>query len=507
MKNLDRNIRILLESLSEGVWFVDDELTIRYANKRLSALLGYAKKEQVGRPLGDFIHGEALASVSRALAENAGTPGTLPSRIIRRKDGTDIECELRVCPHGSTKGVTQGVFVVLTDLTGWKREDEYRKIDDQIRQTQKLETLGLIAGGVAHDINNLLVTILGHADLSLLKLYPKSHLFTHISNIKTSAVRASSLTSQMLACTGKGGLTTEPVNLNELTEEMAGLLRVSISRRITLRFRFAEKLSPIEADGAQVRQVVMNLITNASEAIGEGNPGVITIETGTSPAGSSGDSQGARFVSMTITDTGCGMDSTTIDRIFEPLYTTKVRGRGLGLRVVRDILRAHKGSITVDSTPRKGTVFTVQFPVSDRPLRVSGETEKTQTGVYTGGGTILIIDDDQDVRDVTGTMLETMNFTVYKASGGCQGIDMYRQYASAMDIVIIDMTMHDMSGEDVLAQIKAIGGHPAVLVSSGYGEREVRRRFARKSVSGFIQKPYQMKTLVDKVASVMKKRR
>ena len=382
-------------------------------------------------------------------------------------------------------------------------------LETNLQHTQKLETLGILASGIAHDFNNLLVTILGNADLALLKLSSDSPLYHSIDNIKKASLRASGLTNQMLAYSGKGSFIVEPIDLNILVDEMAHLLKVSISKNITLKFSFAENLPTIEADTAQIRQVVMNLITNASEAIGE-NIGSITIKTGVinteKEQVSDKNLDRGKYVYIEISDTGCGIDEKTKAKIFDPFFTTKLTGRGLGLSVVHENVRGHKGSISITSEPYKGTVFTVYFPFSGKPLKVADEEVLPSDEILIAGGGILVIDDEQDVLEVVKTMLETIDFKVYTASSGREGIEFFRNNADNIDIILMDITMPNMNGEEAFRKIRKISADIPVIFSSGYSEHDVKQQFKEYYTADFIQKPYQIKTLTGKINMILRSR-
>jgi len=386
---------------------------------------------------------------------------------------------------------------------------KYKKLEADIQHAQKLETLGVLASGIAHDINNLLLTILGNADIALYKLSSESPLYKFINNIKVASMRASGLTNQMLAYSGKGSFIVEPIDLNKLVDEMANLLKVSISKNIMLKFSFEENLPTIEADAAQIRQVVMNLITNASESIGENN-GVIEVKTGVVKADTDSFfgkiSQDLDYTYIEVLDTGCGMDEKTRKKMFNPFFTTKLTGRGLGLSVVNEIIHGHNGIINVHSEPQNGTRFTVFFPSSGKPLKTEDKTDLMIDYTYGNGSTVLIVDDEEDVREVTKTMFETMNFKVYTASSGRAGIEFFRDNNRKIDIVLMDMTMPNMNGEEVVRKIRKINAGVPIILSSGYSEHDVKQRLKVKDQAEFIQKPYQMKTLIKKIDMMMRNR-
>lgn len=313
----------------------------------------------------------------------------------------------------------------------------------------------------------------------------------------------------MLAYSGKGSFIVEPIDLNILVDEMAHLLKVSISKNVTFKFSFAENLPTIEADTAQIRQVVMNLITNASEAIGE-NIGSITIKTGVinteKEQVSDKNIDRGKYVYIEISDTGCGIDEKTKAKIFDPFFTTKLTGHGLGLSVVHENVRGHKGSIGITSEPDKGTVFTVYFPFSGKPLKIVEKEVLPSDEILIEGRGILVIDDEQDVLEVVKTMLETIDFKVYTVSSGREGIEFFLTNADNIDIILMDITMPNMNGERAFREIRKISADVPVILSSGYSEHDVKQQFTENSTADFIQKPYQIKTLIGKINMILRSR-
>jgi len=323
-----------------------------------------------------------------------------------------------------------------------------------------------------------------------------------IEEIRKASVRAADLTRQMLAYSGKGQFVVGPVNLNELVEEMGHLLHASISKKATIAFDLADELPLIEADAAQVQQIVMNLITNASDAIGDA-VGVITIRTDTveadrallSGAYSSDDLPEGRYVCLRVADTGCGMDNTTCARVFDPFFTTKFAGRGLGLAAVLGIVRGHSGAITVESERGRGTTFTVLFPRSERAVQAVPEAERP-AGEWRGTGTVLVVDDEQLVRDVAARILEYSGFDVITAAEAQQGVELFRQLADEITAVLLDMTMPEMSGEEAFRELRRIRPDVPVILTSGYNEQDAVGQFTEQGLAGFVHKPFDVETLV-----------
>lgn len=394
------------------------------------------------------------------------------------------------------EGQPKYLLGISEDITELKLDQERRRgLERKMQETQKLESLGVLAGGIAHDFNNLLVSILGNVGLVLVDLEPGSPVREPVEQIKVAAQRAADLTRQMLAYSGKGRFVMQKINLNNVITEITQLLQVSIAKNAALRFNLAANLPPIEGDVTQVRQVLMNLIVNASDAIGD-RQGTITLTTGTTLADREDlDSSfmarelpEGQYAFVEVADDGIGMDRETLARIFDPFFTTKFTGRGLGLAAVLGIVRGHGGAIKVYSQPGEGSVFRVLLPVKDAPQevdRAAGETLKAK-----GSGTVLVIDDEEVVRNVTGRMLTRIGYTPLIAEDGPRGIEIYRAAKDEVVCVLLDMTMPRMSGEETLNHLQEVNPGVKVLLMSGYSEQEASTRFSGKGVAGFMQKPY-----------------
>ncbi|OQW97974.1 MAG: hypothetical protein BWK77_00370 [Verrucomicrobia bacterium A1] len=401
--------------------------------------------------------------------------------------------------------------VVFADVTERRRtEAEKRRMEQQMLQVQKLESLGVLAGGIAHDFNNLLMSILGNADLALSDLPAQSAVRESLADIVRASRQAADLCRQMLAYSGKGRFSVEPVRLNDLIEEMAHLLVVSISKNVTLHCRFADDLPYVEGDVTQLRQIVMNLITNASEAL-ETKTGEVTLATGIEDCGPDGPAgtvtqerlPGGPYVYMEVRDTGCGMEPETLARIFDPFFTTKFTGRGLGLAAVLGIVRSHKGAICVTSEPGQGTTFRVLFPASTKVRPPEPEPDTTRTAsAPRASGAILLVDDEPGVREVAGRMLISAGFEVTVAASGAEAVEIVRSAPERIACVLLDLTMPQMDGEETLARLRAVRGDLPVVISSGYSEQEIVRRFAGRDLAGFIQKPYVRAQLVSVLREV-----
>jgi len=420
-------------------------------------------------------------------------------------------------PRFTPGGDFAGYIGTCTDLTERRQaEEERRHLEAQILHAQKLESLGVLAGGIAHDFNNLLVGILRNAGLALLEMSPESPARRTIEEIQLAGQRAAELVRQMLAYAGKGHFNIQPLNLNKLIEEMVHLMNASISKSAALRFDLDANLPDVRVDATQIRQVVMNLVVNASEAIGA-RSGVIIISTGLMYADRMFLSEihlaqalpEGEYVWLEVTDTGSGMDAETQAKIFDPFFTTKFTGRGLGLAAVLGIVRGHRGAIKVTSTPGKGTTFRILLPLP--------ETSEMQSAHETGEidmkrflpevGTVLVIDDDETVRTVTTRLLEQFGLSFLVAVDGRTGIEIFRRHAAEIACVLLDLTMPQPSGEKVFREISRVKQDTPIILMSGYSEQDATSHFAGKGLAGFLKKPYSPQELHDTLQTVLAKQR
>jgi len=404
----------------------------------------------------------------------------------------------------SGKPVILGTY---RDITALKQaEAEQRKLEQQLLHAQKLESLGVLAGGIAHDFNNILMVIVGNADLALMQINNTSPIIDNLHQIEKAAARAADLAKQMLAYSGRGKFLIESLDLNSLLDEMLHMLQVSISKKAILRFDQHRPLPPVEADATQIRQVVMNLVINASEAIGE-KSGVIAISTGCMEC----DLNYLRdiwleetlmdglYVYLEISDTGCGMDRETQGKLFDPFFTTKFTGRGLGMAAVLGIVRGHKGAIKVYSEPGKGTAFKILLPASGKPTDLFRFENSTDD--WRGSGTVLLVDDEETVRSIGVVMLKKLGFTVVTANDGREALEVYKS-TPGIRFVILDLTMPRMDGEQCFRELRQLKPDISVIISSGYSEQEVAHKFTGKGLAGFVQKPYKLSALKEAIRAI-----
>jgi signal transduction histidine kinase len=384
---------------------------------------------------------------------------------------------------------------------------ERARSNEKLAQKQKLESLGILAGGVAHDFNNLLTGILGNASLALDTLPPRSPAVSMIEQVIEASERAAHLTRQMLAYAGKGRFLVERVDLSVLVQEISHLIKSSIPQNATIRLDLADGLPCVEGDSSQLQQLIMNLVINAAEAIPEERSGSVAVRTRAqhvdesylSQLGGAGEITPGEYVELEVHDNGVGMDDETLRRIFDPFFTTKFAGRGLGLAATEGIVRGHKGLLKVYSAPGRGSTFKVLFPAmaADKsPVEVAPAVPRRPAP---RSGTVLVIDDEEVVRRAAKAALERAGYDIFLAEDGTEGLRLFEALAGKVAVVLLDLTMPGMGSEEVLRRLQAVSPQARVILSSGYNEAEVMQSFTGKGLAGFLQKPYTAAALIDQV--------
>ena len=506
----EAHYRLLTEDVSDVVWKLDGECRFTYVSPADQRLRGYRADEVIGRTIFEMTTAEGAASIGekfrlRREAELQGTrTGTLTLELQQRcSDGRLIWTEMLSTPSRDPRGRITGYHGITRDITERKQA---ARLEQQLLHAQKLESLGVLAGGIAHDFNNILMAVLGNAELGMMSLDAGSPVLVNLRNIEQAAARAADLTKQMLAYSGKGRFVIENLDLNGLTEKMLQQMEPNIAKGVQVKLDLDQALPPVEADATQLRQLLMNLVANGSEAIGE-RGGCITISTGSlecdrnDPLGVWPDENlgEGRYVYLKVADTGCGMGQETKARLFDPFFSTKFTGRGLGMSAALGIVKGHKGAIRVCSEPGQGATFTVLLPASGRPA----ETADRESGsdVALGSGTVLLVDDEETVRSIGSEMLKALGFTPITANDGVEAVGIF-QGRSDIAFVILDLTMPRMGGEECFRELRRLDPKVKVIMSSGYNEQEVTAKFAGRELSGFMQKPYKLSELRDAVMMV-----
>jgi PAS domain S-box-containing protein len=498
-----REQALLLDLAHDAILSLDWDCTIRFWNRGAEHMYGWTREEALGKIAHQLLHTvfpEPLESIESSLAEKGYWEGEI--RHVAR-DGASLIVSSRWALRRGPEGEPRGFLEITTDIT------ERRRIEEQLRHTQKLESLGVLAGGVAHDFNNLLTGILGNASLAIEACPPDHQNRLRLEEVMRAAEHAADLTRQLLAYAGKGRFVLRVFDLSGLVREISSLIQSSIPKHVQLNLHLDEALPCVEADPGQMQQIVMNLVINGAEAIGpEG--GTVLVRTSaqavdeyyaaTMSASGSGRLPSGSYVCLEVHDTGSGMSPETLARIFDPFFTTKFAGRGLGLSAVLGIVRSHRGAMKVYSHPGRGTTFKLLFPASRS--RIDSHTAPSALDLA-GEGTILIVDDEEIVRQAARHTLDRYGYQTLTAADGAQAVEIFRDRPGGIAAVLLDLTMPVMSGEEILISLQGINPAVKVLLTSGYNEVEALQRFAGKSLAGFIQKPYTAAELARKVKEVV----
>jgi PAS domain S-box-containing protein len=473
---------------------------VREANRSAARLLNVQPRFMAGKAFVSFVALEDRARVRAELGrwQSEPTPKSLEVRLQPRHGAPfDAAITLSVA-RGGPEDTAIGFRWLVRDISAQRQlTDELRLREEAARReaeaseagarhVQKLESIGVLAGGIAHDFNNLLHVILGNADLARLHVPAESPAREHLDEVVHATQRAGELTQQLLVYSGRGAVEIRHLDLSEEVREMAILLRTAISKQATLVWDLSPDLPAITADPTQVRQVVMNLITNASDALGDA-PGGITLRTGLVEDVSADEAH--PFVFLEVSDTGCGMDTDTLQRIFDPFFSTKFTGRGLGLAAVMGIVESHHGHVRIRTAPGDGTTFRILFPaVPDSADREPGRLSVPQ---WRGRGTVLVVEDEEGVREVVGRMLERLGFQVITAEDGIEALQRLDHHGGAMAAVLLDLSMPRMGGPEVLQQIRERRPEAPIILMSGYTEQEVASKLlGPEGAVAFLQKPF-----------------
>jgi two-component system CheB/CheR fusion protein len=495
--------RRLFEAAKDGILIADRGTgEVTDANPHLEALFGYRREELVGGKWWEIELLRDLPDVKSTLERmRAQDVAHFPDLPLKAKSRRAVHVELVANEYA--EGERSVIQFNIRDITDRKRFERH------LQHTQKLESLGLLAGGIAHDFNNLLTGIMGNASLGLTELPDSAPIRRYFREIVSASERAAYLTRQLLAYAGKGRFILERIDLSQLVREIEPLIHSSIPKMVDIQLDLAADLPSVEADPGQIQQLVMNLIINGAEAIGEGNPGAVVIRTETRDL----DAEEIRrefpndqlspgsYVGIEVRDTGLGMDEATRNRIFDPFFTTKFQGRGLGLAAVSGIVRAQRGAIRVYSTPGRGSSFQVLFPAVAAKAADHGP-RRPPTEIL-AAGTILFVDDEEALRRLAKSALERNGWHVLLAENGAQGVRLFQENQEHITVVILDMTMAVMGGGEALDRMKAIRSGVPVIISTGYGEMEAARHFAGKDMAGFLEKPYTVNQLMETIAVVL----
>ncbi|MEM8931267.1 MAG: PAS domain S-box protein [Acidobacteriota bacterium] len=504
----EERLRRISETAGDGIAMIDTQGKVVYLNEAVARLLGYERQDLLGRSLVDVAVPERYRrrinkTFARVLLTGEGPGiGQTTEFVALRRDGVEVPVEISLTA-ARHRGAWHLVGIV-RDITQRKRmESERARLAERIQESQRLESLGAVAGGIAHDFNNLLTAIVGHA--GLMEVAEEDFPFhDNVAEIQKAAQRATELTRQMLAYSGRGHFVKEAVDLGAMAAETKELLRASMPATAQLILDTVANLPAITADRSQMGQILVQLVTNATEAL-DGEPGSVTVRTYPTQV----DRQRLRrarqgqelpvgtYVVLEVVDTGHGMNEKTLARIFEPFFSTRFTGRGLGLAAVSGVVRGHHGILEVDSRPDHGTAVRVLLPPAE-PLDEPKE-EESEAPREDVTGRVLVVDDEPGVRYLARQVLETFGFAVITASDGREAVDRVLAEGDRIDLVLLDLTMPNMDGEQAFEAIRALQPELEILLSSGYDRSEIMERFTSHQIGGFVQKPYEIEELLSEV--------
>jgi PAS domain S-box-containing protein len=501
LRESEQRYRTLFDSLPVGVVIVDPdtEMPMQF-NDAVCSQLGYSREEYARLHIMDWEAQQTADEVHKTMLEIRQKGRAAFETVHRTKQGEsrDMQVEIRLVQLGG-KPVYN---CVIQDITERKRfEAERTRLEEELRQTQKLETLGRLAGGVAHDLNNLLVPMLGYADLALQKLEPEAPLRADLGHIRVAADRAAQLTRQLLAFSRKQVLEVRVFNLNQAVSEFSGLLQRVIGENIQVVMDIDPAPACVEADFGQLQQIVMNLALNARDAMPDG--GQLTIRTGRVPP--EGEAAPGGYVRLTVSDTGLGMSPEAVEHLFEPFFTTKDRGKGtgLGLATVYGIVKQHGGNIQVESQPGQGTTFMIDLPRVAEPAPAEPLEENPAEDKPEVRGTLLVVEDEEAVRHYVQGVLTQQGYQVRVAGRPSDALRLLAAENKPIDLVITDVIMPEMNGRELYRQLAEIQPGLKVLYISGYTDDIIAREGEERSSLHFLQKPFTFQQLLRKVRETM----
>jgi PAS domain S-box-containing protein len=494
----------VIEATTDFIITTDESLQILYANTALLRLAGKGPLASLrGHPLAGLLPKATAKTLETDALPSALATGAWHGELtILDGARAEIPISIVVQAHHEANGGPVIFSFVLRNISRLKQAEADRlESERRLQQVQKLESLGVLAGGIAHDFNNLLTPLLGYASLARLDLPEDSPVQQTLNKIEKSTERAASLCQQMLAYAGKNPLAFSDLDLSRLIDDTSHLLRVSTGKKRSLSLDLARPLLRITADPIQMRQIMMNLVLNASDAIGD-NTGTITVRTreetidlthvgarfhGRTP-------EPGKYVVLEVEDDGSGMTPEVYARIFEPFFSTKFSGHGLGLAAVLGIIKSHRGAIQVKSVQGKGTLFRLYFPAI---VNSSRETTPpiSLTGTWKGSGRVLIVDDAPDVRTVVARALEVSGFTTELAVDGLDGLEYFKRHSRDLRLVILDLTMPRMDGEQAFHEMHRLNPEVPIIIMSGYSQKLTLERFIQAKPAAFLSKPFDYRSL------------
>ncbi len=493
LRESEERYRDILHAALDGFWLVDRENRLIEVNESYCRMSGYSEQELLTMTIADLEASMTSNDIIRQAEQIIAQGYVRFTSSHRRKDGSIFDVEVSV----KYQQIDDGKMVAfIRDITESKQaEEEKQLLEQQFQHSQKLESLGVLSGGIAHDFNNILAVIMGYCCLTRIN-YETAEKY--IPEIEKAAERAAGLCRQMLAYAGKAPLTKTRVDMVTEVDDIVNMLKSTLPQNTAIKSYLAPKTPHVEGDASQLRQVVMNLIINASEAIGseQGEVDVTLVMIKVMAGKAYEDYHGKAispgdYVCLEVTDNGCGMDEATKWRIFEPFFSTKFTGRGLGMSAVLGIIKSHGGALQLFSQLGCGTTFKVYLPaLTEEPLENGEQTVSAPVAPWQGSGTVLLAEDEESIREIAKTFLEMFGFNVLEAVNGKEALEIYQKRASEISIVLTDMGMPLMDGYELFSELKKLNPELPIIISSGYGDAEVTARIGSDNIAGLVSKPY-----------------
>ena len=507
LRESEQKYRTILESIEEGYFETDLEGNLTFSSNPFCKILGYSRSQLIGMNTRQYTTPETAEKMDRITEQlkQSGMPENVTSYDVIRSNGDKVLLELSfsLLKDPADKGPI-GFKGVLRDVSERKKtEDEKHKLESQLQQVQKMESIGTLAGGIAHDFNNILMGIQGNASLMLLKIDSEHPNYEKIKNIETYVQNGTTLTKQLLGFARRGKYLVKATDLNEIIDKSSSLF-ARTKKEIQVNTNLYDSIWTVEVDRGQIEQVLLNLYVNAWQAMLDGGNLYLGTENVILDRNyvKHYKVEPGRYVKISITDTGVGIDKDTQERIFEPFFTTKEMGRGtgLGLASVYGIIKSHGGYINVYSELDQGTTFTIYLPASGKSVV---EDAEVTVDIIIGSGTILLIDDEKMILEVGRELLEELGYTVIPAMSGQEAIEIFQKEQDTIDMIIMDMIMPGMSGSETFDRLKEINQDIRILLSSGYSVDGQATKILRRGCDGFIQKPFNMNQLAEKIHKIM----
>jgi two-component system cell cycle sensor histidine kinase/response regulator CckA len=512
LQESEEKYRTIVEGLEEGYFEIDLDSNLTFFNDPLCKILGYSPSDLSGKNTRTFTSPATILKMDEIYArlKKTGEPIRVTDYDAIGKTGDSIALELTASLRRNSRGAPIGFRGVLRDVSEKKAaEAQNRRLEIQVRQAQKMESIGTLAGGIAHDFNNILMGIQGNASLMVLKTDPGHPNYEKIKNIETYVENGTELTRQLLGFARRGKYHAIATDVNEVIDKSASMFGRT-KKEIRMQLDLVPNIWTVEVDRGQIEQALLNLYVNAWQAMPRGGDLYLKTENVVLDAAFVNNKpykvEAGDYIKITVTDTGIGIDKETRERIFEPFFTTKEMGRGtgLGLASVYGVIKNHGGYINVYSEIDQGTTFSIYLPASRK--KIQKEIEKTVPTVTMGTGTILLIDDEEMIIKVGEELLQELGYEVLSARSGQEAIELYQKNADKIDLVIMDMIMPGMGGGETFDRLKRINRDIKVLLSSGYSINGQASKILERGCDGFIQKPFNLIQLSDKIQGIIVKK-